>query len=46
METATTIDRLGDHVGQTVTLRGWVYNTRVSGKIAFIILRDGTGRCQ
>lgn len=44
--TATTIDRLRDHVGKTVTLSGWVYNTRASGKIAFIILRDGTGLCQ
>ncbi len=46
METATTVNRLGDHVGKTVTLRGWVYNSRASGKIAFIILRDGTGLCQ
>ncbi|MFQ5415348.1 MAG: OB-fold nucleic acid binding domain-containing protein, partial [Phycisphaerae bacterium] len=46
METITTIDRLRDHVGQTVTLRGWVYKTRASGKIAFIVVRDGTGLCQ
>ncbi len=46
METKTTIDRLGDHVGKSVTLSGWVYNTRASGKIAFIIVRDGTGLCQ
>ncbi len=44
--TRTTIERLGDYVGQTVTLSGWVYNSRASGKIAFIILRDGTGNCQ
>jgi asparaginyl-tRNA synthetase len=44
--TATTIERLGDHVGQTVTLRGWLYNSRSSGKLLFLILRDGTGRCQ
>ena len=44
--THTTIDRLSDHAGDTVTLRGWVYNTRSSGKIAFIIVRDGTGLCQ
>ncbi len=44
--TVTTIDRLKDFVGQTVTLRGWVYNTRASGKIAFLIVRDGTGLCQ
>ena len=46
METVTTVDRLGDHVGRKVTLRGWVYKTRASGKIAFIVLRDGTGLCQ
>ncbi|MDO8629375.1 MAG: asparagine--tRNA ligase [Phycisphaerales bacterium] len=48
METATktVIRRLGDCVGQTVALQGWVYNTRSSGKIAFVILRDGTGLCQ
>ncbi len=44
--TTTTIDSLGKHIGQKVTLRGWVYNSRASGKIAFIIIRDGTGRCQ
>ncbi len=46
METATTIDRLRDYVGERVTLSGWVYNTRASGKIAFLMLRDGTGLCQ
>lgn len=34
------------HVGQTVTVRGWVYNKRSSGKIKFIIVRDGTGLIQ
>src|SRR5262245_47658080 len=42
----TTIDRLGGHVGQTVTLSGWVYHSRPGGKITFIVLRDGTGMCQ
>ena len=46
MEAKTTINRLSEHVGQTVTLQGWVYNTRVTGKIAFIIVRDGSGLCQ
>jgi asparaginyl-tRNA synthetase len=46
MATETTIDRLGDHVEQDVTLSGWVYNTRGSGKVLFLILRDGTGLCQ
>ena len=44
--TTTTIDRLRDYVGKSVTLSGWVYNTRASGKIAFLIVRDGTGLCQ
>jgi asparaginyl-tRNA synthetase len=46
METKATINRLCDHVGQTVTLQGWVYKTRAGGKIAFVIVRDGTGLCQ
>ena len=37
---------LADHVGREVLLRGWVYNTRFSGKIGFVIVRDGTGLCQ
>lgn len=37
---------LKDHVGQEVELRGWVYNYRSSGKIQFLVLRDGTGLCQ
>ena len=41
-----TIRDLHRHVGQTVTLQGWVYNRRDSGKIAFIVLRDGSGLCQ
>lgn len=40
------ISDLKDHVGQTVTLKGWVYNHRSSGKIKFLLLRDGTGICQ
>jgi asparaginyl-tRNA synthetase len=34
------------HIGETVTLRGWVYQKRSSGKIRFLILRDGTGYIQ
>ncbi len=40
------IDHLSSHVGETVTLRGWLYNKRSSGKIKFLVLRDGTGLCQ
>ena len=37
------LPRLG---GQTVAVRGWVTTTRSSGKIAFVVLRDGTGYLQ
>ena len=37
---------LGAHEGETVTVRGWPYNKRSSGKIAFMQLRDGTGIVQ
>lgn len=40
------ISDLKDHVGKTVELKGWVYNHRSSGKIKFLLLRDGTGLCQ
>lgn len=46
MTTTTTIERLADHVGETVTLRGWVHNKSSKGKLHFIQLRDGTGFCQ
>ncbi len=46
MATETTICELSNHVGQTVTLRGWLYNSRSSGKLLFLIVRDGTGLCQ
>jgi len=42
----TYIEDVGKHVGQEVTLRGWVHNKRSSGKIQFIIVRDGTGYIQ
>ena len=40
------IDELGAHEGDTVTVRGWLYNKRSSGKIAFLQVRDGTGLVQ
>jgi asparaginyl-tRNA synthetase len=43
---AVYIERLKDHVGQEVTLKGWLYNSRASGKVQFLIIRDGTGLCQ
>ena len=42
----STIARIGEHVGQPVTLRGWLYNLRASGKLLFPIFRDGTGTIQ
>ena len=42
----TYIEELSGLVGQTVTLKGWLYNKRSSGKIRFLIMRDGTGLCQ
>jgi asparaginyl-tRNA synthetase len=42
----TTIAAIGQHVGQTVTLRGWLYNLRASGKLLFPIFRDGSGTIQ
>ncbi len=42
----TYIEDLGKHVGNDVTIHGWVYNKRSSGKIKFIIVRDGTGFLQ
>jgi len=41
-----TIATLGRHEGQAVTLRGWLYNLRESGKLLFPIFRDGTGTVQ
>lgn len=41
-----TIASLAQHEGQTVTLRGWLYNLRESGKLLFPIFRDGTGTIQ
>jgi asparaginyl-tRNA synthetase len=40
------ISDLAVHAGKDVTLRGWLYNKRSSGKVKFLILRDGTGYLQ
>src|SRR4030065_1540077 len=40
------IKDLSKHVGEEISLKGWLYNKRSSGKIKFIILRDGTGYLQ
>ncbi len=41
-----TISELKDQIGKEVTLSGWLYNNRPSGKLQFLILRDGSGLCQ
>ena len=40
------IDQLKNHIGGEVTLKGWLYNSRSSGKLVFLQLRDGTGIVQ
>jgi asparaginyl-tRNA synthetase len=40
------ISGIGEFTGQEVTLKGWVYNMRSSGKLLFIQMRDGTGMIQ
>lgn len=40
------IEDIGRHEGEEVTIKGWLHNRRSSGKIHFLILRDGTGFVQ
>jgi asparaginyl-tRNA synthetase len=42
----TTVAEIGRHEGQSVTIRGWLYNLRESGKLLFPIFRDGSGMIQ
>ena len=42
----TRIGELGAQVGRQVTIQGWVVTTRSSGKIAFVVIRDGSGVVQ
>src|ERR1044072_6465046 len=44
--TSAYISDLARHVGGTVTVRGWVATSRSSGKVAFLVVRDGTGYLQ
>ena len=44
--TTITIEKAGKFDGQEVTIRGWLYNIRESGKLLFPIFRDGTGVLQ
>jgi asparaginyl-tRNA synthetase len=40
------ISSAGLHTGESVTIQGWIYNSRSSGKLAFLIVRDGSGLMQ
>jgi len=42
----TTIAKIGEFEGRSVTLRGWLYNLRESGRLLFPIFRDGSGTIQ
>ena len=46
MSPVTTIAEIGKHDGQSVTIRGWLYNLRESGKLLFPQFRDGSGVIQ
>src|SRR5438105_3703613 len=45
-EDVTSISRIGEKSGSETTVRGWLYNRRSSGKIQFLIVRDGAGYLQ
>ena len=45
-KTVITIEHAGEHVDSSVTIQGWLYNQRESGKLLFPIFRDGTGVIQ
>src|SRR5687768_12638930 len=40
------IKELPQHISETVTVNGWLYNKRTSGKLQFPIIRDGSGYLQ
>ena len=42
----TVVRELGASVGRSVTIRGWVEHVRVHGRVAFLVVRDGTGVVQ
>ena len=44
--TVIKISDAGEHIGELVTIRGWLYNIRKSGKIVFPIVRDGSAMMQ
>ena len=40
------VTEIAEHIGEEIILKGWVRNIRHSGKLLFIIFRDGTGDVQ
>lgn len=44
--TNSRIAEIGSHTGQQVTVQGWLYNKRSSGKLQFLLVRDGSGLMQ
>jgi asparaginyl-tRNA synthetase len=46
MATTVRIKELPQHVGEQVSVNGWLYNKRTSGKLQFPIVRDGSGFVQ
>jgi asparaginyl-tRNA synthetase len=46
VEAVISIANIAEHIGQVVTVRGWVYNRTDKGKLQFIQLRDGSGIAQ
>jgi len=42
----TYISEIGHHLGEEVTIKGWLYNKRSSGKLGFLEVRDGSGLIQ
>ncbi len=44
--TPVEVTELGSHVGSEVLIQGWLYNKRSSGKVRFVLVRDGTGLVQ
>ena len=46
MQQGVSIKHLNQHIGEEVLIQGWLYNKRSSGKIQFLIIRDGSGLVQ
>ncbi|MES4792423.1 MAG: asparagine--tRNA ligase, partial [Chloroflexota bacterium] len=42
----TYISDIAQHLGEEITIKGWLYNKRSSGKLAFLEIRDGSGLIQ